>query len=93
MSRSDRAFPGNPLWLARVDDPARPFAGPVSFGPVATDLHAHPAPPADGRVLVFASARRATTPPAHPPGSTTAVLHRAMGLLRIRDGTSFSRAG
>ncbi|HEX4611833.1 MAG TPA: hypothetical protein VH092_26800 [Urbifossiella sp.] len=59
VNRSDRAFPGHHLWLARVDDPARPFAGLVSFGPVVNGPHAdtHPAPSADGRVVVFASTR------------------------------------
>jgi hypothetical protein len=59
LNRFDRAYRGNLLWLARIDDPARPFLRLTSFGPVVNGPHTdtNPAPSADGRLVVFASTR------------------------------------
>ena len=59
FNRSNRIFPGNLLWLSRIDSPDDPFRNLTSFGPVVnTDaVEVSPVASTDGRVVYFQSDR------------------------------------
>ncbi|CAN5336317.1 hypothetical protein BH11PLA2_BH11PLA2_45430 [soil metagenome] len=58
-NRLNAHFPGNLLWLARVDDPANPLLNLISFGPIVNSpaIDVSPVASPDGRVVYFSSTR------------------------------------
>ncbi|MFO0849074.1 MAG: protein kinase [Gemmataceae bacterium] len=59
VGRFNRTFPGNLLWLGRLDNPDEPFRNLVSFGPVVNSdaIDTDPAAAPDGRTVYFTSDR------------------------------------
>jgi len=57
--RFDSKFPGNLMWIGRIDNPSEPFKNLISFGPVvnADAIDTVPVASTDGRTVYFQSDR------------------------------------